>query len=81
MDDIVSITKGSLNDHEKEIDKVLLARLDAENLAISLHKCEFAETERIWLGYKITWNGIIPTEKKTNDIAQMKQPHTLKKLR
>ena len=44
LDDIIIITKGSLDNHEKEIMKVL-SRLDKENLAISLHKCEFAQTE------------------------------------
>ena len=52
LDDIIIITKGSLLDHEKKIDKVL-TRLDKENLAISLQKCEFAVTENTWLGYKI----------------------------
>ena len=55
--------------------------LDKKNLAISLHKCEFAQTVIIWLGYKICPNGIVPTEKKTNAIAQMEQPHTSKQLR
>ena len=42
LDDIIIITKRSIDDHEKEIMKVL-SRLDKENLAISLHKCEFAK--------------------------------------
>ena len=41
LDDIIKITKGTLTNHENELDKVL-ARLDKKNLAISLHKCEFA---------------------------------------
>ena len=41
LDDIIIITKGSLSNHEKEIDKVLV-RLD-KNLAISLRKCDFAQ--------------------------------------
>ena len=80
LDDIIIITKGSLDNHEKEIMKVL-SRLDKENLAISLHKCEFAQTEIIWLGYRISPNGIIPTEKKTKSISEMDPPHTLKQLR
>ena len=40
LDDIIIITKETLEDHEKEIDKTL-HRLNEENLAISLHKCEF----------------------------------------
>ena len=36
LDDIIIITKGTLTNHENELDKVL-TRLDKENLAISLH--------------------------------------------
>ena len=42
LDDILVITKGSLRDHEKELDKIL-KRLDNEGLAIKLQKCEFAK--------------------------------------
>ena len=80
LDDIIIITKGSIDDHKKEIMKVL-SRLDKENLAISLHKCEIAQTEIVWLGYKISPYGIIPTEKKTKSISEMEQPHTIKQLR
>ena len=80
LDDIIIITKGSIDDHEKEIMKVL-SRLDKKNLAKCLHKCEFAQTEIVWLGYKISPSGIIPTEKKTKSISEMEQPHTLKQLR
>ena len=54
----------------------VLSRLDKEILAISLHKFEFAQTEIAWLGYKISPNGILPTEKKTKAISEMEQPHT-----
>ena len=74
LEDIIIIN------HEQEIIKVL-SRLDKENLAISLHKCEFAQMEIVWLGYKISPNGIIPTEKKTKAMSEMEQPHTLKQLR
>ena len=80
LDDIIIITEGSLDSHEKEIMRVL-SGLDKENLAISLHKCEFAQTEIIWLGYRISPNGIIQTEKKTKCISEMDPPHTLKQLR
>ena len=63
LDDIIIITKGSLSDHEKELDKVL-TRIDNESLAINLQKCEFAVTEITWLGYKINPDGIIPTKRK-----------------
>ena len=37
LDDILVITKGSITDHEKELDKILYL-LDKENLAIKLQK-------------------------------------------
>ena len=78
LDDIIIITKGTIEKHENEIDKAL-KRLDQENLAISLHKCEFGLTEITWLGYKINSEGITPTKRKTDAIFQMEIPKTLKK--
>ena len=43
LDDILIITKGTLTEHEQELDKVLNL-LDKENLAIKLQKCEFAKS-------------------------------------
>ena len=51
LDDIIIISKGTLEEHETEIDKTL-NRLDNKNLAITLHKCEFGWTENTWLRYK-----------------------------
>ena len=80
LDDILIITKGSPNDHELDIYRVL-SRLDKENLAIKLEKCEFAKPSITWLGYKITQSGLSPTVKKTDSILNLKPPNTLKQLR
>ena len=56
LDDILVITRGSLREHEKELDKIL-KRLDNEGLAINLQKCEFAKIIE-WLGFTITPSGI-----------------------
>ena len=80
LDDIIIISKGTLENHKNEIDKTL-KRLDKENLAISLHKCEFGLTEITWLGYKINSDGIITTKRKTDAIIQLENPKTLKQLR
>ena len=80
LDDIIIISKGTLEQHENEIDKAL-ERLDNKNLAISLHKCEFSLTETTWLGYKINSEGITPTKRKTDAIIQLENPKTLKQLR
>ena len=80
LDDIIVITKGTIEKHEKEIDKTL-NRLNEENLAISLHRCEFGLNEITWLGYKINAEGIKPTKRKTDAIIQLDNPKTPKQLR
>ena len=80
LDDTIIITKGTIEKHEEEIDKTL-NRLNQENLAISLHKCEFGINEIIWLGYKINTEGLIPIKRKTDAIIQLENPKTLKQLR
>ena len=80
LDDIIVITKGTIEKHEKEINKTL-NRLNEENLAISFHKCEFGLNEITWLGYKINAEGIKPTRRKTDAIIQLDNPKTPKQLR
>ena len=80
LDDIIIISKGTLEKHENEIDKTL-ERLDNKNLAISLNKSEFGLTEILWLGYKINSEGITPTKQKTDAIIQLENPKTHKQLR
>ena len=58
------VTRGTISDHKSDI-KFILKRLDEENLAIKLEKCEFAKTNITWLGYDITQTGISPNAKKT----------------
>ena len=78
--DTIIITKGTLEDHEKEIDKTL-NRLNEKNIAISLDKCEFGFNEIIWLGYKINSNGIKATKRKMDAKIQLENSKTLKHLR
>ena len=78
--DILIITRGTLSDHKSYI-KFILKRLDEENLAIKLEKCEFAWLNISWLGYNITQSGISPNNKKTDSIKNLEPPKTLKQLR
>ena len=80
LDDILIRTKGSLKEHELEIDQVLNL-LDKENLAIKLQKCEFAKPDLVWLGFKIHPNEIIPTQQKCESISKLEILKTLKQLR
>ena len=58
-----------------------LETLEDEYLAISLHICEFGQTEVTWLGYKINSEGITPKKRKTNKIIQLENHNTFKQLR
>ena len=80
LDDILIITKGTIADHVSDI-KLILKRLDEENLAIKLEKCKFAKQNITWLGYNITQSGISPNDKKTDSIKSLEPPKTLKQLR
>ena len=80
LDDIQVITKGSLQDHENEWDKIM-KKLNEENLAINLKECKLAKEEITWLGFKVTPNGVTPTKSKCDAIISLETPKTLKKLR
>ena len=80
LDDILIITKSTLEEHEKEPDKIL-HRLNEKNLAISLQKCEIAKEEIIWLGFIITPHGVTPTKQNCDGIISLKNPKALKQLR
>ena len=80
LDDILVITKGSINEHEKELDKIL-KKLNHEGLAIILQRSEYAKTTIEWLGFTITPSGITPSITKTEAITKLDNPNTLKQLR
>ena len=79
-DDILIVSKGSLNEHKSYVMKCL-QRLDDENLRINLPKCHFGKLEINWLGYHISKLGISPLDSKTAAILALEAPKTLKKLR
>ena len=80
LDDILIVSKGSLNDHKSYVMKCL-QRLDDENFRINLPKCHFGKLETDWLGYHISQEGISPLESKTAAILALEAPKTLKKRR
>ena len=63
LDDILIITKGTLESHRQKLQTVL-TKLDEENLAISLDYCKFACKEIEWLGFTINSEGTKPLIKK-----------------
>ena len=80
LDDILIVSKGSEQEHEKLIMDVL-EKLDRENLALKLSKCEFFQNDVNWLGHKLSLEGISPKISKTEAILKLSPPKSLKELR
>ena len=80
LDDVLVITKGTIQEHERELDKILKI-LNNKGLAISLQKCEFAKNKTEWLGFTITPSGITRIITKTEAMMKLDNPKTLKQLR
>ena len=80
LDDILIVSKGEAKDHEKLVRNVL-QKLDDENLALKISKCEFFQPSVNWLGHNLSAEGTIPKTTKTEAIANLQPPKSLKQLR
>ena len=61
IDDILIVTKGTKQEHEREVRKIL-KKLDENNLRLKWEKCKFAQEKIEWLGYDISAEGITTTK-------------------
>ena len=80
IDDILVISKGTKIEHIALVEKIL-AKLDKENMALKLEKCQFAKNTCEWLGHRITKSGITPMVRKTDPIDKLAAPRTLSQLK
>ena len=80
LDNILIITKGSLELHKKKLQAVL-TKLDEKQLSMSLDKRKFACKQIDWLGYKINSEGNKQLIKKTEAIEKITSSKTFKQLR
>ena len=80
LDDILIVSKGEKKEHKTLVINVL-KKLDDENLALKLAKCQFFQTENNSLGHKLTPSGITPKFTKTEAILNLQHPKLLKQLR
>ena len=80
LDVIPTATKGKSREHEEAVD-IILNKLDIEELAKSLRKCESAKPTIEWLGFKTTPHGVTPLISKTEALQNLDPPKTLKQLR
>ena len=80
LDDRIVVTKGSKEQHKKELVDVL-TRLENAGYRLSESKSEFFKTEIEWIGHKIDQNGIRPLQDKLMAKRNLKQPNNEKELK
>jgi hypothetical protein len=80
IDDLLCITRGSLEDHLDKLEEVLKRLRDA-GLKVNAAKSFFCTHEIKYLGYMLTRGGIKPQIKKVQAILAIKPPNNVKELR
>ena len=63
LDDIICVTNGTIEDHEREIREVL-TKLQNAGYRASERKTELFKQEITWLGYHIDQKGVKPIKDK-----------------
>ncbi len=79
LDDLLIITKGSLEDHLEKLSMVLTMLQDA-GLKINADKSNFCTLETEYLGYILTRDGIKPQSNKVQVILALTPPRNVKEL-
>ena len=79
LDDLLLISKTK-SDHERLLNQVF-ERLQNTGLKLKPEKCEIAVPEVVYLGFKITEAGVLPTLSKVKAIKEAPQPTDLTQLR
>jgi hypothetical protein len=80
IDDLLVITRGSLEDHLEKLREVLRRLRDA-GLKVNAAKSFFCTHEIEYLGYILTREGIKPQTKKVQAILVLNPPNNVKELR
>ena len=80
LDDIICVTNGSIEDHEKEVREVLM-KLQNAGYRASEKKTELFKKQLTWLGYFINQNGVKPNKDKTEAITKLAAPKNVKELK
>ncbi len=79
IEDLLVITKGSLNDHLDKLKQIFI-RLHDAGLNINATKSIFCAQQTEYLGYIVTIGGIKPQPKKVQAIFTLNPPNNIKKL-
>jgi hypothetical protein len=80
MDDLLIITRRTLDEHLQKMETVLTRLCDA-GLKVNAAKSSFCAHEIEYLGYILTREGIKPQPKKVQVILALNLPNNIKKLR
>ena len=80
IDDLLIITRGTLDDHLSKVETVL-ARLREAGLKVNAAKSFFCTHEIEYLGYILTREGIKPQPMKVQAILALMPPNNVKELR
>ena len=80
LDDIICVTNGTIEEHERELREVL-TKLQEAGYRASERKTEMFKKELTWLGYLINQNGVKPIQDKTDAITKLKAATNAKELK
>ena len=80
LDDIIVVTRGKKQDHEKKL-FVILNKLEKAGYRASKRKAEFFMNRTKWLGHEIDEYGIKPNEEKLEAILKLDSPKNTKELK
>ena len=80
LDDIIVVTRGSRQEHDKKLFDVL-SKLEKAGYRESKRKSEFFLKQTKWLGHEIDESWIKPNEEKVEAIQKLKSPNNTKELK
>ena len=80
MNDLLTITKGTYEDHLSKLRQVLIRLRDA-GLRVNANTSSFAQEEVEYLGYILNKDGVKPVPGKVSAILALKPPTNVKELR
>ena len=80
LDDIIIVTKGTIEKHESEV-KGTMKKLDEAGYKLHPKKCEFFKKEAECVGHQINQDGIRPLQDKLEAITKINIPKNEKELK
>ena len=80
LDDIIYVTNGTIEGHEREL-RGVLTKLQEAGYRASERKTKLFKKELTWLGYLINQNGVKTIQDKTDAITKLKAPTNTKELK